>query len=155
MKRPRDSQRQKVYDAEKAAFLDAFWAPLDDNSIEGARRYVKQVIGSKRWATLALRYDYPSSNITIAVKDGRGRRSACASTWRVSLPVHTRSKPIILHELAHTLTNHQRKLPGHGWLFCRAYLDLVSTFIGADAKKKLKASFRDHKVKTNPKRSNA
>ena len=40
MKSPRDSQRQKVYDAEKAAFLDAFWAPLDDNSIEGARRYV-------------------------------------------------------------------------------------------------------------------
>jgi putative metallohydrolase (TIGR04338 family) len=152
MKRPRDSQRKKVYTAERAAFI-VLYQPLDDNSIEGVRRYVKQVIESKRWATLALRYDYPSSNITmVAVKDGRGRRRACGGTWHVSLPVYFRSKPIILHELAHTLTIHQQELPIHGWLFCRAYLDLVSTFIGADAKKKLKASFRDHKVKTNPKR---
>ena len=165
MKRPRDSQRKKVYVAERVAFekLELFasrypggfsgdWKPLDDNSIQGTRRYVRQVIGSKRWATLVHRYDYPYENSVIKVKDGRGCTFARGGSRGVTLPVWARSKPIVLHELAHTLTFHEKQVGPHGWLFCRAFLDLVGTFIGADAKKELKASFRAHKVRTSPRR---
>ncbi len=192
----RDTQRQRVYDAEARAFAGqhrAFtdhggrgeyvgrcragspaagpgsyvgeYAPAGDivwyrqrvtrkwhpgalRTIRDCQAFVDRVVGSRWWR--ARQGDRGIGHVTV--RDGRGRsRTACADyfvgTGRViKLPLWGRTRPVILHELAHHLAGLEAK---HGPDFARAYLDLVRRWIGRDAAARLRAEYRAGRVKVS------
>lgn len=156
----RDSQRSKVYKAERACgyfhtrrieVVSDIQAWLD--KITGSAWYKKYKLvrtdGENRGLPFG-KYSQPYfRNPNIKVLDGRGRRSACATNGWMKLPKWSRTKLIILHEMAHAI---QIERPGHGRQFCMIYLDLVKRWIGIECYRALRASFRKHKVKVGVKR---
>lgn len=95
---------------------------------------------------------------------GRSCRTHPEDKLEITLPLRHITRPGMLHELAHSLVsgNTEDEIavqysahPGalqHGWMFCRAYLDLVKRFHSDDAHNRLRQAFRDNKVRYNPKR---
>lgn len=139
----RDSQRARVYKAEREAFGEDYGGLIDKGSFKSAVRFVRKVEATKTWAKL-LGY----SNLTpvypgLEVKDGRGTRIARGGRYTLNLPTWARSKLVILHEMAHAAT------PGmqHNWPFCDVYLALVGMFMGDAARKRLQECFKKHKVR--------
>ena len=93
---------------------------------------------------------YVTSNYgkaTIMVLDGRGRRSACATysggQKAIKLPRWARGKYVILHEVAHHLTD----LNGHKAEFASCLLDLVRHFLGKESADTLQGAFHLKGVK--------
>ena len=130
--RARDSQRSRVYRAEEEAFGFCV-APLLSFS-----ECVDQV-------HLAFERYFPGSQVPL-VADGRGRRRACGSPSRISIPRWSRRRWIVLHEIAHATIP-----PGaawHGPEFAGCYLRLVRRFMGAEAAARLRAAYKSHRVKT-------
>lgn len=125
MSRARDSQRQRVYDAEK--FLQDVGPRME--TVAEIQAYVDHLLSSawfrRRWPRVARK--------GIEVRDGRGRRRAVAETiWGVNLirmPAWSRSKAVILHEVAHHCTDEAhglRDVAAHGWQFAGTLLELVT-----------------------------
>lgn len=144
-KRARDMQRAKLYRAECEAF------PKDGPhfDLDVAEQFIATVWGSpwtKRHFERAR--DYPPPR----VKDGRGTRTARGGLFRINLPRWARTRPIILHEVAHALTRVTREQPAHGQAFAATFLALAQHFLGTAAAAQLKASFRKHHVRYRPKR---
>jgi putative metallohydrolase (TIGR04338 family) len=148
MTRPRDSQRQRVYNAERALLPLA--APLRE--VRDVERYIK-----KNMARKAILRRYPRASLSVNVRDGRGTRSALAyGTHTISLPLWARNEAIALHEMAHIVTNrHFRGQAGHGWEFCAVMLDLVRFCMGTEAHATLLASYKAHKVRYRAPRKRA
>jgi putative metallohydrolase (TIGR04338 family) len=149
----RDSQRKRVYTAERAAFPDC--SETSDPTlptVEDIERYVKKVWGSKR-----VQAAFPRSTLHYSrvpeVADGRGCRRAIAyGTYQITIPKWARREWVVLHELAHIIVERERLHPkneiaDHGWHFCEVYLKLVLYMMGREAHDALKASFKKHKVK--------
>ena len=143
----RDSQRKKVYTAERAAFPDY---PLSSQpalpNITDVEAYVAKVWSSKRVQSLfatAHEATYPPR-----VTDGRGRRSACAFDNEIRMPKKMRHEWVVLHELAHVISRRRMQtIAGHGWEFCATYLQLVLYIMGRDRHDALKREFKAHKVR--------
>jgi len=137
--RPRDSQRSKVYKAEKVLW-DSCKSFL---TVGDMQQYINACL-----STVLVRQKYTNS-YTIIVTDGRGRRHACCSgsnTFRkLKMPVWSRKEPILLHELAHALTD--KKYSVHGAEFCNNYLFLVHVFMGLNCYNKLISSFKENSIK--------
>ncbi len=138
----RDSQRSKVYKAEKVLLPLA--APLRE--VKDVECFIK-----KQMARKAITRRYPSATRATEVKDGRGRRHACAfGGYAISLPIWARNEAIVIHEMAHIVTNRhygERGLASHGWQFCAVFLDLVRFIMGNEAHDALKVSFKANKVR--------
>lgn len=71
--------------------------------------------------------------INVQAKDGRRRKYACCTYiapmwWVIKLPRYTRSRLIILHELAHVFTSPLE--PWHGKVFVGILLALVDRWMG-------------------------
>lgn len=139
----RDSQRSKLYKAE--AVLKPFAKPLP--SVKDVERFTRYV-----WSLGRVQQAFPQIAIsgTPKIKDGRGRRRACAfGGHAIAIPLWARDSHIVLHELAHIVT--RRKFgagpPGHGWEFCETYLRLTLYVLGREAHDALKASFKANRVK--------
>lgn len=138
--RPRDSRRKRLYDAERAAFPEFYGPPLP---LPEVRRWVARIERSRWWTGRFGR-------TTLEVLDGRGRRKAGGwSGWRpgITLPRWSRTRPIVLHEIAHAV-----QPPGtaaHGPEFCRLYLDLVGRWIGPEAAATLRQSMRQGGVRVS------
>jgi putative metallohydrolase (TIGR04338 family) len=140
----RDFQRSRVYAAERE--LDG--TPTHRKLAE-CQAFVDKVLRSKWWRSRG-------GESGIVVEDGRGRSRACyqsgffSMTGRgirppvVKLPRWARSELVILHELAHSLTNGG---PWHGREFARNFLALVGRFMGREAATALRESYRKHRVK--------
>jgi putative metallohydrolase (TIGR04338 family) len=83
----------------------------------------------------------------IVVLDGRGRRKACATIYygkrAIKLPKWARGKYVILHEVAHHLTN----LDGHKAEFASCLLDLVRHFLGKESADALQGAYHYKGVK--------
>jgi putative metallohydrolase (TIGR04338 family) len=83
----------------------------------------------------------------IVVLDGRGRRKACATIYygkrAIKLPKWARGKYVILHEVAHHLTN----LDGHKAEFASCLLDLVRHFLGKESADALQGAYHFKGVK--------
>jgi len=83
----------------------------------------------------------------ILVLDGRGRRKACATFYygkrAIKLPKWARGKYVILHEVAHHLTN----LDGHKAEFASCLLDLVRHFLGKESADALQGAYHYKGVK--------
>jgi putative metallohydrolase (TIGR04338 family) len=142
MKRPRDSQRSKCYEAEeKVSRGDVY------TSLAQIKQYLARI-----FATQWLKKRYPEA-MRFEVRDGRSHRRAKGSgrdnTCFLNLPRDFRYQLIILHELAHGLCQlrYGRTVAGHGREFCAIYYSLVVRFMGRDAGAALAAAFREQRVK--------
>jgi putative metallohydrolase (TIGR04338 family) len=138
----RDSQRSKVYKAERV--LLRFAKPLRE--VSDVERYLKKELKRK-----AITSRYPDAADAFRVKDGRGTRRALAyGDHTISIPLWARNEAIVLHEAAHVITTRHintRQAAAHGWQFCEALLVLVRFIMGAEAHDALKKSFKDNKVR--------
>jgi len=120
----RDSQRERVYDAEDV-LVDRGKLFLTVGEIED---YLANVIDST-W----FKNRFPWI-VYADVRDGRGRSSACGYRTDVGIavlkfPRWSRWELFILHELSHAITK-IRPHSGHGRWFCSVYLALIRRFMG-------------------------
>lgn len=130
--RPRDFQRSRLYRWEAAHIF-----PHDREILElGA--CAELVDRAYRWAEAAAA-DRPGWRPPV-VGDGRGRRHACGSRSEIKLPRWARTRPVVLHECAHGLTDDR-----HGPRFVVRYVELLVTFLDLD-RDRLLASLAEHRV---------
>jgi putative metallohydrolase (TIGR04338 family) len=144
--RTRDSQKSKLYKAEKV--LEEISMRLE--TIPEIEVYLIKVLRS---APIQRRYgDYLQGSIKI--RDGRGARIARGCNDWIKLPKWARTEYVVLHEIAHTITarRHSALVAAHGREYAAIYLDLVWFGMGVEAHDKLKASFKATRVKFRPKR---
>lgn len=150
-----DTQRKKVYESEREAFVGEArytgetygWGCLyRDGDMGEVRKLVKKITASATWKKLLK--DSGTRFHPIEVADGRGTRVARGGYGFLNLPRWARTLPVILHELAHASV----PKAAHHWPFAAAYLALVARFLGAAERDNLKAAFRAHKVRFTPPR---
>jgi len=136
-RRPRDSQRSKLYRAERTVGEGQHFP-----SVAHCQARVDQILASAWWQTRFPALDQ------VQVRDGRGRRHAGAFHNRgaISLPRWSRRERVILHELAHLAT--PASFAAHGPEYAAVYLELVGHFMGAAAARDLAEAFRTHRVRS-------
>ncbi len=151
-KETRDQQRGKLYRAEGIVF-DKGWNKNEYQTLAQCQAFLDKLAKDKtlnRW--------YPKLAQTLkktTLEDGRGRRAACCEyglggTYTLKMPVWSRSRWTLCHELAHALNAEMHgywRVAGHGWQFARIYIFLVQRGIGKQAADELKKSFKKHHVK--------
>jgi putative metallohydrolase (TIGR04338 family) len=163
--RERDSQRSKVYAAEQRIHLDSPCVALSE-----LREWINDTVVTSRW----FHSRWPLGGV-IRLKDGRGRRRACAypiftnyhlnSNYSqpspkggvIKLPRWSRTRIIALHELAHIIIrwHFPYKVAAHGKEFCGVYLQLVKRWMGQEYYLQLRSAFKETGAKytnANPKR---
>jgi putative metallohydrolase (TIGR04338 family) len=147
----RDSQRSKVYAAERAAF------PQRNENLTTAEA---QAIIDKWSSSAYLRKRYPRAAYPLEVRDGRGRRNAAYlghyspsengylshGRYAIAIPKWGRSKWVLAHEFAHHLVG-MRDGAWHDWKFVEAYLYVVRVFLGKGTEETLKAEMKARRVK--------
>ncbi len=162
MARERDSQRQKVYDAETRAF--GGWLRSESMSVRESQAFVDRVLATKwienqeDWAgvlaTIRRRGgveivpSHGGGNASFEpreIGDGSGYGYIRIHRPSIALGVKARQKDVILHELAHLIA--PRSAAAHGWQFCDIELRLVRHFLGKEAHDRLKAEFKAGKVR--------
>lgn len=150
-RRPRDSQRSKLYEAERVLddFISTEWGP---GQVAEMQDWVDALLDSKWWTR---RY----GERFIEVTSGAGQRRALAKTrtdgWfsykrKIGLPLWARKDWVVLHELAHHATDFKHgfdQVAAHGREFARIYVELVGHVMGKPAADALKVSFKEHSVK--------
>lgn len=152
-KRPRDSQRQKVYDAGWSVDQGEQFIHMRD-----LRAYVYKIYRSRWRKALYRKYNLDDRGFHLYVGDGRSRRKACMQNgWKrhyeIKFPRSMRSQLTILHEIAHVLVEEiftigrGEKVAYHGREFCAFLFLLVRRWMGADAAKQLKAAYKKYRVK--------
>jgi putative metallohydrolase (TIGR04338 family) len=146
--RVRDTQRSKVYEAERAAFRDHVEANEGLREVADIKAFVRHVFSLKRVQDAFPRAVTEWRSGAPNVHDGRGRRRACGGINFISMPLWSRCKWIVLHELAHTISfRTQYHIAAHGWEYAATYLTLVRCVLGVEAHDLLKAQFKAHRVR--------
>jgi len=174
--KPRDQQRSRVYDAENK---------INNKTKSNVGGRLETVADVEQWVekirrSVWFRNRWPFIR-EIRIKDGRGTRNgfawASATTEPLfartepgfdpltnryktigflNLPVWSRSRLVILHELAHIVTNSeymasrgykQTPVAGHGPEFCSVYLALVRRYLGEPFYLELRENMRSRNVK--------
>ncbi len=136
----RDSQRSKVYTAERDAGVGA----IRRETVESCQAYIDRVLNRAR---VVKRY----GKRTAEARPGFGHRNAEAGgaglrrPAPIQLPRWARHDLVILHELAHVLTWGEGA--SHGWQVAECFLFLVREMCGVDAAAKLEAAFKARKVR--------
>jgi len=143
----RDTQRSKLYDAERASGLEhvshprrGHWEPMTVPEC--------QALAQKALRSAYVRRRHPSAERVArrsTFEYGRSGGRANQFTGEVRLGLWARQPLVVLHEVAHLLTPSSE--PAHGWKFAATFLDLVRAGMGVEAHDKLKASFTKHKVR--------
>ena len=143
MSQPRDSQRSRLYEAERR--LPGYFDLLADGSMPGVERYLLRVTGSawfrRRWPKKAA----ISGVLAFRLKDGRRWAWARAGGRSMVLPIWARGPFVILHELAHIVT--PWNFPAHGREFARNFIELVGYALGKAKADELKTAFDAGRVK--------
>lgn len=135
---PRDSQRSRVYKAERSGGVVEGWYMPKVEEVRGyIARLQRQPGYQERWG----------GRKPITVHDGRRRRDAagCPIERAVWLPRWSRYPLVICHEIAHVETPDEA--PAHGEEFCGNFLFLVRLTLGRDGESALRESFDEHRVK--------
>lgn len=153
----RDSQRQKLYDAEsrfKRLFfweVDKGWKPeyeqIKFKSIQEVEYYVTQLWNS---AWVQKRFRIHKTSVPTINEISNSSWSAYVRFSTMYLPPWGFNKIIVLHELAHVL-HPSGYGTGHGRFFARTFLELIGHEFGSEARKLLKECYKKHGVKSNPK----
>jgi putative metallohydrolase (TIGR04338 family) len=141
--RERDTQRKRVYASDHALVEVA--GPLP--TVKDMERYVKRLLGMKR-----VQAAFPKAYLHLylpEVKDGRGRTKAGGCSTYITMPLWSRNEAIVVHELAHTVTQrtYGHKVAAHGWQFCSIYLTLTLHAMGREAHNVLKTAFKRNRVR--------
>lgn len=143
MRRPRDSQKARLYDAERVT--PTYQAGTFGGTgrrfatIVEIESFVIEVLDS-RW------FQARWGRRMVAVEKSQGTWSRAYGRGLIVMGHRDHWQPmIVLHELAHTVTD--PIYAGHGKEFAAAYLALVGRFIGAEAEADLRAAFIERKVK--------
>lgn len=157
----RDSQRQKIYDAERIAFAyrtdrpvrGAFALAVDrDEALVEAQALVDRVFAS---AYLVGVWQPPK--LAPRVVSGHGNRNrGCykAGKNEIHLPDWTLQRWYVLHEIAHALASGRGSdEPPHGRRFAACYLELVRVFMGRHFAIALEDAFKQKRVVFKPKRA--
>lgn len=149
---PRDTQKGRLYKAE--AVLE--WR-RDLLTGPELRQFTRKVLRSACWRRLT-KGELPMVMLeptarTMGHATG-GYDGSLGSLFKpATIVVPSRCpRALVLHELAHHAAGLKQ---GHGWPFCKAYLDLVRRFLGADAHAKLRESMRSHGVRYKAPRKRA
>lgn len=137
---PRDSQRAKVYRAQEQLPKGKHLKTMAE-----MQAYVDKIHSTrwfqKRWPRL----------YNIEVRDGRGRRSACAGWGQIKMPKWSRYEVYILHEIAHLLTKEKHySVPSHGREFVKNFIALLEWKMKINPR----SVFREYRVKWHSKRRN-
>lgn len=170
MTKPRDAQRQRVYDAEQATFLtrgsmilrannglggttNKVWSRVFETTAD-VQAYVDRIERSKwaaRWFPEVMRR-------THVIDAPQATRFARGGFGRIRLPGGSRGdrkwghvEYIVLHEWAHNMTD-DHDCAWHGPEFARVYVDAVERWIGNDAAVRLRAEFRKRGVRVATRR---
>ena len=133
-----DSQRQKVYNAERIALREIATPFKTEKEI---RQYVSRIVKSK-W--FAKRYPITAANGVRVIFDWRLTKSARGDT-AIRLPARDGwawYDSIVLHELAHCCA----RGGGHAGDFARAFLVLVDKYMGDVAGRSLRHEFNIRNV---------
>lgn len=136
--RDRDTQRQRVYDAENASGLNPWQQTIPNADLQA---WVDDVLDRR-----AIRSRWGVRKVRVELTHGRGAHAEGSHTIRASRM--GRNEYVMLHEIAHTLTH---GYAGHGPEYAGVLLFLVKTVMGREAHAALLASMRKYKVR----RSNA
>jgi hypothetical protein len=110
-----DYQRQRLYNSERR-FVRWPQASILARRIEAVPDIQKYVDDLVKMPAFRARF----TQTAITVHDGRRRRRAGGSVGNIWMPRWSRSVGVILHEVAHGLSE-----DGHGPDFCRAFVQLV------------------------------
>src|SRR4051812_18715124 len=107
----RDSQRSKLYKAEKV--LADMSRRLE--TVPEMDAFLKKTLSR---APIQRRYERVLRK-GIEVKDGRRCRNALGGYWWIKMPKWARTEYIVLHEAAHSITQrmHGRLVAAHGWQY--------------------------------------
>lgn len=153
-----DSQKGKLYEAERATQWPAKpgvagWTATTHLPKDEAEKYVQRAYD---WLVTQDRVDRDRGRISF--QHSRGQGGAWANRGRHRIMLTSNREPwLLLHEVAHLAPcsrapGYDGDLRSHGWCFADHYLALVQHFLGVDAAKALRQSFKDRKVRYRPKR---
>ena len=143
-KKPRDSQRARVYRAE----LPLAASPLP--GLEACARFAERVVGTLWWHG---RFPALTHDRIPRFRPGHGARTAYftepedGDEWSITLPRRYRTKGIVLHELSHWALVDQPDLPTHGATFARLVLDATTEFCGPARARALTDAYRAERVR--------
>ncbi len=141
----RDSQRQKLYNAERQALGGGMNYPR----IQDCQAVVDMICKSRFWKSL-LRRNGKNWLIEERIHCAPVKKGAHTASWNESdryihLPKTSFTQWVIIHELAHAATASEAAF--HGPEFTRTYLQLVKRFMGRRPYERLLAEFRRTKVR--------
>lgn len=150
MSRAKDMQKSRVYDKESFPQRSAKWRKIiakpgsrystGNINVVACQEYVDSILASawfqRRWGS--------GWCVAVIQKSGgsayggsRGRKLG-----RMTLPVFARDEAVILHELAHVLTNHDQSIAHHGPEFVGVYLELVRYAVSKEAAAHVRSKFQ-------------
>lgn len=147
MTRARDSQRSRLYAAEWECFG---WPKMEFKSMDELTAYLWKVLSNRHVQNkYKIARQLVDGVIPLKISNGSWARRAWARTedgfmW-VSFPRSSRTKHVVLHEIAHLIT--PADASPHGREFCQVYLHLVKLFFGKETQDKFKAGMKKHKCK--------
>lgn len=145
----RDSQRGKVYRAERIAFHDIRCSKqLRCLSLETYQMIVDSITESAFWAKLLARSDMKPRHVKVGFRGG-WRTNATGSPSYINLPPWARTIATLIHELAHSATDWGAQ---HHFPFAAAHLELVKHYFGRERYERLKRCYKRQKVRIKPKR---
>ena len=140
MTRPTDSQRSRVYKAERKTFK---WGQtIPDALLQAACNEILDMrVVRSRW---------PRRKITVERGRGGGMAYDCwLSSSRITLGVEARNEWVMCHEIAHCLTN--SRCAAHGLEFVGVYLFLIKAVLGEEPAIRLSDAFKECKAKRSTK----
>lgn len=124
MKRPRDTQRSRVYAWENT--IKGYRANPDFKTLDECQSFLAPI-----WRAERGRYGLAKMVCPAIERPAWGQRRAIAhADHRITLPLWARHATIILHEAAHRLTPAD---PGHGPRFVGVMIGLLARHLGYDA----------------------
>lgn len=132
----RDSQRQRIYNAEWSCEALTKQPSFDD--IQVAQAFVRELLEDER---------------VVVRRKASGHSGAFARAREIAMPASGPLKTwILVHEAAHVAT--PSVFPGHGREYATKYLELVEDVFGADVQRALRRAFDDHGVTHGPRDEN-
>ena len=154
--KPRDSQKQRLYDAQRLA---GFYDTGEVMTIKEAQKFVNQVLSHQKTKKLHKEYAfwasvYPSK---IIVEAGSGNHATIKTrNWEtvrlIRLTKSGRNKFIILHEIAHHIVWGRES---HGAEFADVLLQFTTRYLGKPDADKLANAFNKKRVRVMTKSKKA
>ena len=146
----RDSQMQKLYDAEYSLIP---CSPKDNLSFDELIYKINEVV-NHTWFRKKFGRLFSDTILKVENASSRQNMAYAFGTDLLSFPPHFCNVPIILHELTHIIVdrlhfvvNMNKSYTTHGRMFAFIYLELVKKFMGDRSYTILKTGYKNFNVK--------